>query len=132
MTYYNVSKVKDIIKNYHHNQEVLKQHTTHYSSVGVAQSGIESTLPKAQGQTSDVVANEAIRQIEANRVYADIRTDIKYLQDRLDRVKESEEELLTLFLTGHNIHDVANYFGCSTRTVDRKLDDIARCIVSVS
>lgn len=132
MTYYTKQKIKDIIKNYHHNQQVLKERNTHYSSVGVAQGGVESTLPKAQGQTSDVVANEAIRQIEANRVFANIQTDIKYLQDRLDRVKESDEELLTLFLSGCNIHDVANYYGCSTRTVDRKLDDIACCIMSVT
>lgn len=133
MTYYNISKVKDIIKNYHHNQQVLKDRNTHYSSVGVAQGGIESTLPKAQGQTSDVVANEVIRQIEANRYYAKVQTDMKYIDDRLYRItNERDAQIVNLFMLGYDVHDIANHYRCSRRNVDKRLDGVAKVIISVT
>ncbi len=130
MTYYNKSKVKDIIKNYHHMTQQIQSFRKEYASVGVTVYNEEAVMPRAN-TISDVTANEAIRHCDDVKVIADFKTDIKYLQDRLDRVNEQDEELLTLFLAGYNIHDVANYYSCSLRTVDRKLDDIADCIVSV-
>lgn len=133
MTYYNKQKIKEIIKMYHHNTMLLKEHKKDYSSVGVAQGGIESTLPKAQGQTSDVVANEAIRQINANRYYSNIATDIKYVADRLYRITdERDAQIVNMFMLGNGIHDIANYFNCSRRNVDVRLDRIADTIISVT
>ena len=130
MTVYTVEKVKSIIKNYHHNITILKEYRRTMKSVGVAQSGIESVMPKAQGGTSDPTGNEAVRLAGDSSYFAELATDIKYLQDRLDRVPKKYERTLDLTLSGHSVIDIANLTHRSVRAIYRELNCIAECIVS--
>ena len=129
MTYYTKSKVKDIIKKYHHYTKQIQEYRKEYASVGVTVYSEEATMPRAD-TISDVTANEAINQAEELKIITLMKTDIKYINDRLYRVREEDEEMLTLFMSGYNIHDVANYYSCSIKTINRKLDSIAMCILS--
>ena len=102
---YTVNKVLDIIKNYKHYQEAICNHKKEYASVGVAQGGIESVMPKAQGGTSDPTGNEAIKHVEDITAMSKIATDIKYVQDRLYRVPKEYESILDLRLSGHTVRE---------------------------
>src|SRR5699024_1811963 len=127
---YTTQKVLDIIKNYKHYQEAICNHKKEYASVGVAQGGIESVMPKAQGTTSDPTGNEAIRHVEDITAMSKIATDIKYVQDRLYRVPKKYERTLDLTLSGHSVIDIANLTHRSVRAIYRELNCIAECIVS--
>ena len=127
---YTVNKVLDIIKNYHHNITILKEYRRTMKSVGVAQSGIESVMPKAQGGTSDPTGNEAVRLAGDTSYFAELATDIKYLQDRLDRVPKEYEAILDLRLTGHTVREIAFLQHRSYSFINKSLNHIAECIVN--
>src|SRR5699024_918970 len=127
---YTVNKVLDIIKNYHHNITILKEYRRTMKSVGVAQSGIESVMPKAQGGTSDPTGNEAVRLAGDASYFAELATDIKYLQDRLDRVPKEYEAILDLRLTGHTVREIAFLQHRSYSHINKSLKHIAECIVN--
>src|SRR5690625_3247017 len=96
MTYYSVDKILQIIKDYHRNIELLNERKKYHASAGVSQLNEEATLPRAN-TLSDVTANEAIRHVEDSKFIADIKTDIKYLHDRLDRItNERDAQILNI------------------------------------
>lgn len=127
---YTVNKVLDIIKNYKHYQEAICNHKKEYASVGVAQGGIESVMPKAQGGTSDPTGNEAVRLAGDTSYFAELATDIKYLQDRLDRVPEEYETILDLRLSGHTVREIAFLQHRSYSYINKSLKHIAECVVN--
>ena len=127
---YTVNKVLDIIKNYKHYQEAICNHKKEYASVGVAQGGIESVMPKAQGGTSDPTGNEAIKHVEDITAMSKIATDIKYVQDRLYRVPEEYEAILDLRLSGHTVREIAFLQHRSYSYINKSLKHIAECIVN--
>src|SRR5699024_8381036 len=129
MTYYNTSEVLQIIKDYHvYKANIADTCKRDYASVGVTAYNEEATLPRAN-TISDVTANEAIRDMGELPVIAQMRTDIKYLEDRLDRVTDDiEVEILALRMEGLSASDIGAITLYSTRQIHRKLVDIAKLI----
>lgn len=128
MTYYSVDKILDLIKMYHVNIERIKSWQREYESVGVTVYDEEATLPKGN-QISDTVANEAIRLVNDDIVFNMIETDVKYIQDRLDRVTEKEDAvILSMRLSGYSVQDIANVHSVTPRTIHRRLEKIAMLI----
>ena len=125
--YYSTKKILDIIKYYHINLNNLKTLAAENQlrSVGVAQYGIEASLPKGNN-ISSVVENEVLRQVENTKFFAGIITDMKYLQDRWHRVTtEREAMVLKLRLDGHKAKDIAQMLGVARSEVYRTLERIA-------
>lgn len=129
MTYYNTEKVLEIMKDYHVNTQAIKNWNKEYASVGVGQYGIEAAMPRAN-TISNPVENEAIRQMEDVKHYADIQTDIKYLNDRLYRVPNEYEYILGLRLLGYSVTDIQESIGKSRGYVHNRLIRIAKSIVN--
>lgn len=116
------------MRNYRQWHLAIKEYRKDYKSVGVAQGGIESVMPKAKGTTSDVVFEEVVRQLEDSTVFAEIITDLKYMDDRVDRVKK-HRDTLKLRLQGYTIRDIAEIEEVSRMKVNRNLVDVANQIV---
>src|SRR5699024_11029920 len=129
MTYYNTSKVLQIIKDYHlYKANIANPCVRDYASVGVTASNEEATLPRANTMSA-VTAKEALRRIDELPDVDQMRTDIKYLEDRLDRVTdEIEIEILALRMEGLSASDIGAITLYSTRQIHRKLVNIAKLI----
>jgi len=131
MTYYDTTKVLDILKNYHiYMANVSNVDNRDYASVGVTVYDEEATLPRAN-KISDVTANEALKGIDELPLFAQMRTDIKYIDDRLDRVTDNIE-ILGLRLEGLSVCDISVAVGYSKSHVHRKLVDIAESIIGTN
>lgn len=130
MTYYDTSKVLEIMENYHiYMANITGSPEREYSSVGVTVYDEEAILPRAN-TISDVTANEALRGIDELPVFAQMRTDLKYINDRLDRVTVKRDiEILGLRLEGLSVRDIALAVGISKTHVHRRLVNIAECII---
>lgn len=132
MTYYSIDRVKEIIRNYYRYKQIIKEYRKDYSSVGVTVYSEEAAMPRANN-ISDVTANEAMRQVEEVKVYANMRTDIKYVDDRLYRIdKERDAQIVNMFMQGYNTYDISTYYNCTKRNIDKRLDIIAHSICSVT
>ncbi|MBP1971596.1 transcriptional regulator [Virgibacillus natechei] len=123
---YTTKKIMQIIKYYHINVQNLRDmQQESMKSVGVSQYGLEASLPKGNDIKS-VVENEALRRIENTKFWAEIITDIKYLQDRWDRITdEKEAQILSLRLSGYRTTDIAEIMKMTRSGVHRTLERIA-------
>lgn len=124
MTYYNTKRILTIMKNYHiyaSQQPIEKQ----YASVGVS---VITDMPS--GNTlSDVTANAALRGIDELPIHTQMRTDKKYLDDRVYRITDyADREVLTLRLEGMSIRDIGINIGKSKTYINNKLIKIAGLI----
>ena len=125
---YSVEKILQIIKHYHINIQNLKTLERDMRSVGVSQYGEESALPRGN-KISNVVESEALRQIENSKFWAEIITDIKYLQDRWHRVTDKQEVMvLNLRLNGYSVSDIAQIMKMDRSNIYRMLRNIAKQI----
>ena len=128
MTCYTVDKILSIINSYHINVNNVREISREMASVGVSQYGVESSLPKSNA-ISNVVEKEAMRQMEMSTFFADMITDMKYLQDRWDRVtEETEAQILAMRLSGYSATDISMRLKMSRKNVYLKLRNIARII----
>src|SRR5699024_7444412 len=99
-----------------------------YASVGVTAYNEEATLPRAN-TISDVTANEALSSIDELPVFTRMCTDVKYLEDRLDRMTvDIEIEILDLRMESLSASDIRAITLYSTRQIHRKLVNIAKLI----
>lgn len=104
----------------------IKTLTNDMKSIGVAQYGIEASLPKSQGGFSSVVENEVMRQIENTKFYAEMITDMKYIQDRWHRITNEKDALvLSLRLDGYSVGDIAEITNMDRSSVYRVIERIA-------
>ncbi len=128
MTYYNIPKILEIIRMYHINKQNIRENTRQIRSVGVGQYGIEATMPRGN-TTNDSTATEGIRLYENNKYFKQVQTDMKYIEDRWDRVTdEKEAQVLALRLIGNSETDIAYILGLHRSSVYRILDSVARTI----
>lgn len=128
LSYYTVKKILSIINSYHVNIENAKDLSREMRSVGVSQYGIESTIPKSN-TISNVVEKEAIRQMNMSSFFAEMMTDIKYLQDRWGRITDEQDAIiLSMRLSGYSVSVISERVKVSRKTVYLRLEDIARTI----
>lgn len=80
----------------------------------VAQSGIESSLPKAQGRTSDPVAMEVIRRDKASKWMLKLEGKVLFIQKRIPIIKdEREKAVLQCMLDGMSMVAIGKHMGLS-------------------
>src|SRR5699024_8602149 len=90
--------------------------------------GIEATLPKSN-QISDTVAEEAMRLIRGDSMFQLVESNVKYIQSRLDSVEDEEDAIiLSLRLSGYTVKEIADLHSVTSRTIHRRLKDIAKMI----
>lgn len=125
---YEIEDILRIMKDYNINRSNINNESDDYASVGVSVYGIEASLPSGNG-TSDQVANEAIRMISEVPLFRMIRTDMKYIEDRLDRVTSGRhQEVMYHRLDGMTIRDIAKVTDYSKSHIHRLLVEVAKCI----
>lgn len=126
--YYSTNKILQIMKMYHTNLNNLQTLQKEMRSVGVSQYGIEASLPKGN-DISSVVENEALRQIENTKMWSDIITDMKYIQDRWYRITDEKEAMVMHFrLSGYSVTDISQEVNMHKSHVYRLLVKVAERI----
>ncbi|MFD1450849.1 DNA-binding response regulator [Oceanobacillus sojae] len=84
----------------------------------VAQSGIESTLPKAKGGTSDPIALEVIRRDKNSKWLDKLETKVLFIQKRIHLITdEREKAVLECMLDGLSMIAISQHMGLSRRHI---------------
>jgi len=129
--YYSIQKILQIMKDYHRNiQNITDMEQEDMQSVGVAQYGIEASMPKAGG-ISQVVENEAIRRVDSSRFWSIVSTDIAYIQDRLHKVKVTDDKfamVLHMRLDGYSVEHIGRQLGMDRSNAYRILRRVVKVI----
>lgn len=133
MTYateqYSTEKIMDLINNYPYYISRLKEMNAQYQSeVGggsIAQYGIESAMPKAQGGNSDPVHNDALRRMKMNKEITRIENKVRYIQNRWDRITDERMALVfNLRLNGMTYSNVAKEVGISAQRAHSIMNEV--------
>ena len=84
----------------------------------VAQSGLESSMPKAKGDTSDPVAMEVIRRDKASKWMQKLEQKVLFIQERIPIIQdEREKAVLQCMLDGMSMIAIGRHMGLSRRHV---------------
>lgn len=116
-------EVEQALRDYRWMINEIKRHREQlvYTSTGlVAQTGIESTLPKPQGVKSDPVALEAIRRDSASRWIQKLEEKVLFIQQRISIITdEREKAVLNCLLDGMSMRAIGRHMGLSERHIFR-------------
>lgn len=89
-----------------------------YNGAKIAQYGIEATLPKASGQTSDVVFSEVNRRMNHLKRINEYIYKISEVQKRVEKVTEPREvEVLYWLLEGKSMRWIGQHMALSHVTI---------------
>src|SRR5690625_972369 len=84
----------------------------------VAEDGIESVMPKPQGETSDPVALEVIRRDKASRWVENLEEKVLFIQQRMHVIAdEKEKAVLECMLDGLSMVAIGKHMGLSRRHI---------------
>src|SRR5699024_907411 len=91
----------------------------------VSQSGLESSMPKAQGVTSDPVAIEVIRREKKSKWVEKLEEKVLFIQKRISFItNEREKAVLECMLDGLSMSAIGRHMGLSERHIRRLKDSI--------
>ena len=131
-----VSTIYKMILEYRTNLIAANKLKNEYISViaggSIAQYGIESSMPKASGGTSDPTFNEITRLIKQDTVIDRFENKVRYIQNRWDRILKSDDEVRAivfhLALSGNTITDISETTGYSRSKVRNNLMNCAEML----
>lgn len=131
-----VSTIYKMILEYRTNLIAANKLKNEYISViaggSIAQYGIESSMPKAAGGTSDPTFNEITRLIKQDTVIDRFENKVRYIQNRWDRILKSDDEVQAivfhLALSGNTITDISETTGYSRSKVRNNLMNCAEML----
>ncbi|MFB4164791.1 DNA-binding response regulator [Alteribacillus sp. JSM 102045] len=84
----------------------------------VAQSGIESTMPKPQGETGDPVAQEVVRRDKKHTWIRKLEKKVLFIQERISVIEnEREKAVLECMLDGMSMIAISKHMGLSRRHI---------------
>lgn len=90
-----------------------------------AEYGVESSLPKPKGTTSDPVYRELLRREKRWRKIEQYERKVKMIQDRIHVIQDEREfEVLNWLLDGKSYSWIARHMGLSERHIRRLKDSI--------
>ena len=127
--YYTTDRVCEIIKNYHDILKIVNEVLGESAkSVGVSQYGIEATMPKGNG-TSDQTGQQALHNIENTKYVAKKISDLKYINERLDRItNERDAIIMQMMMNGKSQKDIGDFLNIGQSAVNHRIVKIAEQI----
>lgn len=106
----NKEQISKLIHDYHWMVALLVDERKQLlSSLGmVAQGGIESAMPKGQGNHSDPIYNEVIRMEKEQKHYDKIRQKVLFIQNRIDHIhNDKDRSVLAYMLQGQSYTEIS-------------------------
>lgn len=128
------NSVYEILSNYHWMIKEVKRieyllEQTEFT--GVAQYGIEATMPKPQGGiTKDAMANEVARRDKKLSRKIRLIEKIEFVQKRMERVQDEREKVvLDCLLDGMSINAISHHMGLTRRHINNLRQNIVKTLV---
>ncbi|MBL5768399.1 helix-turn-helix transcriptional regulator [Heyndrickxia sporothermodurans] len=130
----NRKEIENILKDYSWMMNSIKILRDSMKDAGeglTAQYGIEATLPKPQGVTSDPVYKETVRREKRYSKIAQYEKKVQVIQDRMYLISdERENEVLYWLLEGKSYRWIGMHMGLSFSHIKRIRDSIVDKLAS--
>src|SRR5699024_3076274 len=117
----NKKEIEQALRDYNWMIKEIKRQRELLGHIGtniVAQSGLESSMPKAQGVTSDPVALEVIRREKKSKWVEKLEEKVLFIQKRISVItNEREKAILECMLDGMSMVAIGKHMGLSRRHI---------------
>ncbi|MYL45041.1 DNA-binding response regulator [Virgibacillus halodenitrificans] len=124
----NKKQIENALRDYAWMINEIKRQRELLDDVGdniVAQSGIDSAMPKAQGNTSDPVAMEVIRREKSTKWVEKLEEKVLFIQERIPVITdEREKAVLECMLDGMSMVAIGRHMGFSRSHIYQLRDSI--------
>lgn len=98
-----------------------------------AQGGIESSMPKGKGKTSDPVASEIIRRDKKYKWLNNLEKKLSFIQNRIHIIKDERERVvLECLLDGMSMRAIGQHLELSEKHITRLRDSIVEQMSAMS
>lgn len=126
---YTIEKIMDLINNYpFYIKRIIKLRERYLNEVAggnISQYGIESTLPKSQGNNSDPVYNEMQRLLKMDKELSRLEYKVRYIQNRGERVVDERLGLVfNMRLSGKTYQEIADELEVTKPRVNQMMNEI--------
>lgn len=134
---YTKEEIYDFILNYRSNLIARNRLRQEYIEViaggNISQYGLESSMPKASGGTSDPTFQEIARLIKQDKMIDRLEHRVLYIQNRWGRIIESENEvqaiIFNLVLSGRSFRYISDAVQLDMRAVKKNLEEVAEKLI---
>ena len=117
----NKKQIESALRDYNWMINEIKRQRDLLQLVGgnvVAQSGIESTMPKAKGSTGDPVAQEVIRRDKKSKWVQKLERKVLFIQNNIHVIEDPREKaVLECMLDGLSMIAISQHMGLSRRHI---------------
>lgn len=121
-------EIENILKNYHWMLNSIKIMRNDVSSK-TSQYGIEASLPKPKGTTSDPVYSDVIRRTKYCKRIEQYEKKVKAIQERMHLITDDREvEVLFWLLEGKSYRWIGAHMGLSFSHIKRIRDSIVETL----
>lgn len=123
-----VETVHDAVHSYkfmHERIGRITQELAYYDGAGTAQYGIESTMPRGQGGTSDKTGMSVQRRMKKEETVQRLRRKIELVDRALKKLTgERDRELVMMLLEDRTTAEIAQSLQCSMRQVQVRRNEL--------
>lgn len=129
-------EIENILKDYHwmiNSIKIMRESLEHAGDGITAQYGVEASMPKPKGTTSDPVANEVARRSRRWKRIEKYEERVKKVQERLHLITDEREvEVLYWLLEGKSYRWIASHMGLSHTHIRRIRERIIDQLIDVT
>lgn len=109
--------------------KLRKEYIEDVCGANISQYGIEATMPKPQGQTSDPILREVQRLMKQDTVIAKYEAKVRYIQNRWDRITDEKQAMIfNMVLSGVGYDKIAKTVELSAQRIHQIINEIAETL----
>lgn len=132
----NKKEIENILKNYHwmlNSIKIMRESIDDEISSKTAMYGVESSMPKPQGNPGDPVYADVVRRSKYWKKIEAYEQKVQYIQDRVNLITDDREsEVLFWLLEGKSYRWIAQHMGLSSSHIKRLRDSIVEQLVGTN
>ena len=128
---YTPTEIEQMIKDYHWMTNIIETNVFNYESTGVAQYGIESSMPRSSGN-GDKVFVRVLKNDTQGQKYQKLIQKVQFVDEK-EHIIENEKDyyILQLLKRGKNFKQIAVFMECSHVNIYHRLQKITKMMAEV-
>ena len=130
---YTPSEIREMLKEYKNMLTFIESSLICEDSTSIAQYGIESSLPKPQGLTSDKICNIVMKRLNNRRLEFKFATRIQFIDQHEHLITGiANQYILELLKRGYTQTQIALITGTHKSTINDKVTTIVEILSNAS
>lgn len=122
---YLINDIRQIINDYHWKKRLIQSQVYEMDSISTAQYGIDSAMPKGQGQTGDKISTMIIRNENQRRKIESLIKEVSFIDEHEHCINSDKNfHILQLLKQGESKQRIKVLLNISNRNLYERIDQV--------